>query len=492
MDRLDIPEPGGTRRRHARVPRLFSEQRHEHRAAERTHRQVLRLYLAALPLPGVVDARRYGGTAPRRCRDHGRDAPLDHATPQAAAADGGGCAGRPGGGCGARPRAGTRSTAALLESARRVCRRPCIRASGPVQRRDWRGARREARRRPARVQSCRPARARAHPQSRRRDHVLHARGLVRVPPGRRHPLHRHASGRRTAAEGHVAAGRTRAPRLPDAERRPPFTRGLRRLAGLGAGRARRCSATRARRPPAPEDGPVDTRPEHASRSCPPARGTRRHAPALPSRRSRRVRRRPDRDDCVRQRQAASLQLRVRPVRLVLPRGPRPGAARRRHRGRSDLAGGLCSSRGRPRARIALGRRPRPRRRVRTRAGSRTRADRHPAGHASAGARQHRRPPLGRGARCGPRAHRRLDPDERVVVASRARRPPAAARANGGPAHRRHRAHRVHGHLLDRPRATAQPRGLARSVLARAPAGRTRRSGPFRSVSGSSSWTASCW
>ena len=182
VDRLDIPEPGGTRRRHARVPRPFSEQRHEHRAAERTHRQVLRLYLAALPLPGVVDARRYGGTAPRRCRDHGRDAPLDHAAPQAAAADGGGCAGRPGGGCGARPRAGTRSTAALLESARRVCRRPCIRASGPVQRRDWRGARREARRRPARVQSCRPARARAHPQPRRRDHVLHARGLVRVPP----------------------------------------------------------------------------------------------------------------------------------------------------------------------------------------------------------------------------------------------------------------------------------------------------------------------
>ena len=69
-----------------------------------------------------------------------------------------------------------------------------------------RRARREAGRRPARVPSCRPARARAHPQSRRRDHVLHARGLVRVPPGRRHALHGHAARRRTAAEGHVAAG----------------------------------------------------------------------------------------------------------------------------------------------------------------------------------------------------------------------------------------------------------------------------------------------
>ena len=96
-----------------------------------------------------------------------------------------------------------------------------------------------------------------------------------------------------------------------------------------------------------------------------------------------------------------------------------------------------------------------------------------------------------GARRRARAHRRLDPDERLLVASSARRPPAGARADGGPARRRHRAHRVHGHLLDRPRAAAQPR---RSRAPRRPPSTsrsTRRSGPFRSASGSSSWTASC-
>ena len=43
-------------------------------------------------------------------------------------------------------------------------------------------------------------------------------------------------GEATAVERHVAAGRPRAPRLPDTKRRAPFTRGLRRPARLGTGR----------------------------------------------------------------------------------------------------------------------------------------------------------------------------------------------------------------------------------------------------------------
>ena len=76
------------------------------------------------------------------------------------------------------------------------------------------------------------------------------------------------------------------------------------------------------------------------------------------------------------------------------------------------------------------------------------------------------------------------------MASRARRPPARARADGGPARRRHRADRLHGHLLDRPRAAAQPL-RSRAQPPPSTSRSTHRSGRFRNVSGSSSWTGSC-
>ena len=64
------------------------------------------------------------------------------------------------------------------------------------------------------------------------------------------------------------------------------------------------------------------------------------------------------------------------------------------------------------------------------------------------------------------------------MASSARRPPAGARADGGPARRRCRAHLVCGHLLNRPRAATQPGDLARPIVRRASA--SRRAGLGRS------------
>ena len=229
--------------------------------------------------------------------------------------------------------------------------------------------------------------------------------------------------------------------------------------------------------------PIDTRPEHASRSAAPARGTRRHAAALPSRRSRRVRRRPDRDDRVRQRRSSfSPASCTDPFDLFFLAGLVLVPLAVGTVGVAIWREAFAALRRRPRAGVALGRRPRPRRRVRARPGSRTRADRHRRRARCSRARQHRRPPLGRG--CSLRASCSSSPGS-----GRARRGGFARSAAAGPllaqtvgpAHRRHRAHRVHGHLLDRPRDSAQPRGLARSVARRAPAGR--RAGLGRSGAG---------
>ena len=296
--------------------------------------------------------------------------------------------------------------------------------------------------------------------------------LVRVPARRRAPLSRHPAGRRRHAhERHRAAGRARAPRLPDPQRGPAVARGLRRPARLGAGRSRRRSATGARRTTPTRRRPLQPTAERAPRSRPPAGRARRHAAALPARRSRRLRGRPDGDDCLRQRRSAALQLRHRPLRPALPGRTRPRPARGRRRRCRDLAGGVRRPRGGPRARVAVGRRPRPRRRVRARARARARPDHPRADNGLPGAGQHRRPGLGRGARWRPRPHRRVDPDERLLVAPGARRPAAGARADSGPARRRRSAHRVHGHLHDGPRAAAEPGGVARGVVRRAPAGR---------------------
>ena len=225
--------------------------------------------------------------------------------------------------------------------------------------------------------------------------------------------------------------------------------------------------------PRPKTDPSDTRPEPASRSRATARCSRRHAAALPPRRRRRVRRRPDRDDRVRQRQAASLELRGRPVRPVLPRRARPGAARRGRRRRRDLAGGVRGPRGRPHS---------PRRPGATR--SRSPPDSHSA--RSSRSTGSSRP---RGARCcgsstastgcsGPRCSS-PGSSSSSPGSGRARPGGFAHSAAGGRCSRRRSGllvggvalTRVHGHLLDRPRAAGQPRDLARCVVRRASAGR---------------------
>ena len=264
-----------------------------------------------------------------------------------------------------------------LEPARRVGRRPRLRTPGSLQHRDRRRARRQARGRPAGVQGRRPARARAHPEPRRRDHVLHDCRLVRVPARRRAPLPRHPARRpRHAHECDRAAGRARAPRLPDPERGAAVARGLCRPARLGAGRPRRRPPPGTREPAPTQGRPPQPPAKRPPGTAPPTGRARRHAPTLPTGGRRRLRGGFDRDDCVRQRGSVALELRQRPLRPALPGRTRARPARGRGRRRRDLAGGLRSPRRGPRARVALGRRARLRRRVRTRARVRARPDRH--------------------------------------------------------------------------------------------------------------------
>ena len=102
---------------------------------------------------------------------------------------------------------------------------------------------------PPLVRGGRTPRARAHPEPRRRDHLLHARGLVRVPARRGRPLRLHPARRKPGdgLEPRLAARRARAHRLPDPQRRAPLARDLRGRPRLGPGRTGRRAPTRARR-----------------------------------------------------------------------------------------------------------------------------------------------------------------------------------------------------------------------------------------------------
>ena len=193
---------GRAHRGRPRVPRLFADQRHEPRAA-RT--QLTDRFSAC-----TSQLYRYqvwwmlGGTAALLLAA----AAIMVATPlwitrrrQAAAADGGGCAGR----------RSTRSRELAREQGLdppRLFWNPLDPSAGGlafghpgrysvaiggglvVKQVD----------RPTRIPRDRPARARAHPQPRRRDHVLHARDLVRVPPRRRPAVRGHAARRRQLSD----------------------------------------------------------------------------------------------------------------------------------------------------------------------------------------------------------------------------------------------------------------------------------------------------
>ena len=133
----NVPERGRARRRRLRLPAPARPPRR--RAIEEliaaARDAFSRLRLAALPLPGLVDARRHGRAAPRRRGDHGRDARSGSRGAASCAGDRRGRAGR--GRRGSRSSRASRGSIrpALLESARRIGGRPCLRASGSVQRR---------------------------------------------------------------------------------------------------------------------------------------------------------------------------------------------------------------------------------------------------------------------------------------------------------------------------------------------------------------------
>ena len=449
---------------------------------------------AALPLPGLVDARRHGRAPPRRRRDHARGSTLDHAPAQAAPAHGSRCAGRGRGGRGARTRTGPRPAPPLLEPARRVGRRPRLRTPGSLQHRVGGGL--------VVKQAADPPAFRAvvrHELAHIRNRdvgityftiaVWYAFLLVAVLPFlvtllddsdtltnvtarlavlallvylTRNAVLRsrevYADLRASVPDGPAGALRRVLEGLPRRSADP-----LSRLRSVHPDPRRRLAAL------------DDTRPLF------PLGAVVAFAAGLTATIAF--------DSVV----TAALELRQRPLRPALPGRTRPRPARGRRRRRRDLAGGVRSPRGGPRARVAVGRRPRPRRRVRARARARARPDRHRPGRDN--------PPPELDSLDGLVWAGVLVAGLVLIVAwfrtsaswwLRAlggRRP--RARADRGPARRRRSAHPVHGHLHDGPRAAGR---AWRSRARRRPSSTsrsTRRSGPSRSGSGSSCWTASC-
>ena len=75
MDRLDVAEPGEHAAGTLRLPRLLAPRNATTiEAVQRTHDAFSACTSQLYRYQVVVDARRHGGAAPRRCRDHGRDA----------------------------------------------------------------------------------------------------------------------------------------------------------------------------------------------------------------------------------------------------------------------------------------------------------------------------------------------------------------------------------------------------------------------------------
>ena len=434
------------------MPRALSVQRRQPRAAHVLVECVFRLRCAALSLPGLVDARRDRSAPPRRGRGHARDAALDHTAAAAAAAH------RLRRACGCRDgrRAGARArpaaAEALLEPARRGTGRPRLRPPRPLQHRAHRRAGRQARGGPTLVRGGRTPRARAHPQPRRRHHLLHARSVVRVPARRDRPLRLHPARRKPGdgLEPRLAARRSRRDRLPDPQCRAPVARDLRGRPRFGPGRTGRRAPARARRAAAAVERDTQTALARPPRSRAAARPRRRHETALPARRDRRVRGRAHRDDRLRQRRPVALHLRDRPARLALPRRRRVRAARRRSGRRRDLARGVRRARRRAGARLAVARRPGVRARARPRPRARARAVDHGRRHPAPRADDIRRACLGGRARRRHRAPVRLDQKQRVGVAPRPRRAAPRHSAGCGAACRSRGADRLHGRLLRTP------------------------------------------
>ena len=108
--------------------------------------------------------------------------------------------------------------------------------------------RRQAGDRPAGVPRGRPPRARAHSQPRRRHHLLHARrsGTRSSSSPSSRSRSRCSTTGVSDLERHLAAARARCARLPDPQRRPALTRGLRRPARVRPRRAGRSAAARPR------------------------------------------------------------------------------------------------------------------------------------------------------------------------------------------------------------------------------------------------------
>ena len=149
-----------------------------------------------------------------------------------------------------------------LEPARPRPDRARVRVRRELHGRAHRRARRPPGARPRGVQGGGAARARAHPQPRRRPHVLHDLALARLPARRRASVRRHAARRgRLDRDGRgLAHRRAGTARLPDPERRPALARDLCRRARVGARRGGRRCPPRARRA-------ATTQARHRSAGC---------------------------------------------------------------------------------------------------------------------------------------------------------------------------------------------------------------------------------